>query len=142
MTREEKESSSYSENLTRTLNISRKDQIFCDATLIIEGQQFYDHRDILTVSSSYFNKFFAQRQGHKKKKSKVSVAIPDISLKRAEELLQYLYTGFVELTSTNVQGLIRVAIILDLVRLKDLGCEFLQNELDLENCVRTFQFAD
>lgn len=68
--------------------------------------------------------------------------LPEVSLNVTEELLQYLYTGFVELTLSNVQGSIRAAIILDLVRLKDLGCEFFQNELDLENCVRTFQFAD
>lgn len=141
MAQEEKESSIYSGNLARTLNNFRKDQIYCDATLIVEGQKFHAHRNILAASSSYFHKLFAQ-QGHKKKKSQVSVTIPEISLSVTEELLQYLYTGFVQLTTTNVQGLIRAAITLDLVRLKDLGCEFLQNELNLENCVRTFQFAD
>lgn len=141
MAQEEKESLSYAGNLARTLNNFRKDQINCDATLVVEGQKFHAHRNILAASSSYFYKLFAQ-QGHKKKKSKVSVVIPEISLSVTEELMQYLYTGFVELTSTNVQGLIRASIVLDLVRLKDLGCEFLQNELNLEICVRTFQFAD
>lgn len=141
MAQKEMESSSYSGNLAKTLNKFRKDQIYCDATLVVEGQKFYAHQNILAASSSYFHKLFAQ-QGHKKKKSQVSVTIPEISLSVTEELLQYLYTGNVELTTTNVQGLIRAANILDLPRLKNLGCEFLQNELSLENCVRTFQFAD
>ena len=34
------------------------------------------------------------------------------------------------------------AVILDVVKLKDLGCEFLKNELDLENCAKAFQFAN
>lgn len=141
MTQEEKESSSYSENLARVLSSFRKEQIFCDATLIVEGRKFHTHRNVLAASSSYFHKLFLQ-QSHKKKKSQVSVVIPEIPLSIAEELLQYLYTGLVELTTSNVQGLVRAAIILDLARLKDLGCEFLQNELNVENCVGTFQFAD
>ena len=140
MAQEGKESLSYSENLAKTLNNFRKDQLYCDTTLIVEGRKFYAHRNVLAASSSYFHKLFTQSP--KKKKSQASVTIPEISLSVTDELLQYLYTGFVELTTTKVQGLIRAAIVLDLVRLKDLGCEFLQNELNLENCVRTFQFAD
>ena len=96
----------------------------------------------LPLSSSYFYKLFAQ-QGHKRKKSKVSALIPEISLSRYRRITTVLFSGFVDLLNVNeCQDLIRAAIILDLGRLKDLGCEFLQNELDLENCVRTFQFAD
>ena len=50
MAQEEKESSSYSGNLARTLNnFSRKEKIYCDATMVVEGQQFYAHRDILAA---------------------------------------------------------------------------------------------
>jgi len=67
MAREEKESSSYSGNLAKALNNFRKDQIYCHATLLVEGQKFYAHRNILAANSSYFWKLLAQ-QGHKKKK--------------------------------------------------------------------------
>lgn len=139
MARETKET--YSESLIRILHNFRKDQLYCDATLVVEGKKFYAHRNILSASSSYFHKLFSQRDS-KKKKSQVCVAIPEIALNVTEELLEYLYTGIVELKTTNVKGLIKAANTLELARLKVLGCEFLENELNLENCVRTFQFAD
>ena len=50
MAQEEKESSSYSGNLARTLTSNfRKEKIYCDATMVVEGQQFYAHRDILAA---------------------------------------------------------------------------------------------
>jgi len=54
MAREEKESPSYPENLAKALNNFRKDQIYCHATLLVEGQKFYAHRNILAANSSYF----------------------------------------------------------------------------------------
>ena len=135
MAQETKES--YSENLIKCLHNFRKDQLYCDATLVVEGKKFYAHRNILSASSSYFHKLFSQRDS-KKKKSQVSVTIPEISLSITEELLQYLYTGFVVLTTANVKGLIRPTNTLELVRLEDLGCAFLENELNLQNSVSTF----
>ena len=132
---------SYAENLINTLHNFRKEQLYCDATFVVEGKKFYAHRNILSSSSTYFHKLFLQRDS-KRKKSHVCVAIPEISLSVTEELLQYLYTGFVKLTTANVKGLIQAANTLELARLKHKGCEFLQNELNLENCISTFQFAD
>lgn len=108
---------------------------------MVEGKKFYAHPNILSASCPFFHQLFSQRDS-KKKKSQNCVALPEISLNITEEILQYLYTGFVELTITNVRGLIKVASSLELARLKDLGCEFLLNELNLENCVNTFHLAD
>ena len=88
---------SHWEGLIKTLHNFRKDQRYCDTTLLVEGKKFYGHRNILSASSPYFHQLFSQRDS-KKNKSHSCVVLPEISLNVTEDVLQYLYIGFVELT--------------------------------------------
>ena len=127
--------------VTRSLDNFRKHQMYCDVTLVVEGRKFHVHRNILAASSPYFHKLFTS-YGTKKKKQQSSFTIQELSVAIMDDLLHYLYTGFVDLKPGNVQSLIKAANMIEITRLKDLGCEFLQNTLSLENCVSIFQFAD
>ncbi|XP_031549937.1 kelch-like protein 17 [Actinia tenebrosa] len=133
---------SYTENLANSLNNFRKQQIFCDVVLVVEGKKFQAHKNVLASSSPYFNKVFNQPAKKKKKEKDLVLVVNDVSLKVMEHLLEYLYTGVVDLSVNNVSGLIMAANILLLPRLKSMGCKFLSNSLNLENCINIFSFAD
>nr|VZI10410.1 unnamed protein product [Spirometra erinaceieuropaei] len=66
---------------------------------------------------------------------------PTASLRLANALVQYVYTGRVEMTQDNVMGLIVLASMLKLPALVNWGVTFLTKRVNLENLSATWDFA-
>nr|VZI49808.1 unnamed protein product [Spirometra erinaceieuropaei] len=66
---------------------------------------------------------------------------PTAPLSLANALVQYVYTGRVEMTENNVRGLIALARMLELPALVNWGAIFMAKRVNLENLPATWDFA-
>ncbi|BHF79867.1 BTB And C-terminal Kelch [Sparganum proliferum] len=66
---------------------------------------------------------------------------PTAPLSLANALVQYVYTGRVEMTRNNVMGMIAFARMLELPALVNWGATFLTKRVNLENLPTTWNFA-
>jgi kelch-like protein 2/3 len=57
-------------------------------------------------------------------------------------LIDYMYTGIIEITEDNVQSLLDASNRLQLINVKDSCCEFLAAQLDITNCIGIRRLAD
>nr|VZI49205.1 unnamed protein product [Spirometra erinaceieuropaei] len=66
---------------------------------------------------------------------------PTAPLSLANTLVQYVYTGRVEMTQNNVMGMIALARMLELPALVNWGAKFMTKRVNLENLSATWDFA-
>jgi hypothetical protein len=77
-----------------------------------------------------------------KESSQEEIVLRDIEPQAMELLIDFAYTGEIEVTTDNVQDLLPAAGILQLRDLKNCCCEFLSDHMDVSNCLGIKQFAD
>nr|VZI38042.1 unnamed protein product [Spirometra erinaceieuropaei] len=66
---------------------------------------------------------------------------PTVPLNLANSLLQYVYTGQLEVTQTNAMGIVMFAKMMKLSNLENWGVQFMTNRVNLENLASTWDFA-
>ena len=65
-----------------------------------------------------------------------------VDTKSLEVLVDYAYTGVFLVNEINVQTLLETADLLQFQSAKSLCCDFIKEQLSMENCLDIFQFAD
>ncbi|KAM5322746.1 actin-binding protein IPP isoform 2-T3 [Glossophaga mutica] len=121
------------------INKMRNGQHFCDVQLQVGKETFKVHRLVLAASSPYFAALFT---GGMKESSKDVVQILGIEAGIFRILLDFIYTGIVNISVNNVQELIVAADMLQLTEVVNLCCEFLKGQIDPLNCIGIFQFSE
>nr|VZI41138.1 unnamed protein product [Spirometra erinaceieuropaei] len=66
---------------------------------------------------------------------------PTVPLNLANSLLQYVYTGQLEVTQTNAMAIVMFAKMMKLSDLENWGVQFMANRVNLENLATTWDFA-
>ncbi|BHF84958.1 hypothetical protein SprV_1002811300 [Sparganum proliferum] len=66
---------------------------------------------------------------------------PTVPLNLANTLLQYVYTGQLEVTQTNAMAVVMFAKMMKLSNLENWGVQFMTNRVNLENLATTWDFA-
>ena len=88
----------------------------CDTTLVAkEGKEFRAHRNMLSAASPFFGKLL---QSYLKEKDEGVIRFEEISESILEDVLEFIYTGSVEINEGNAKDLIIAADYLLLVCLK------------------------
>ena len=130
----------YSAQILRTMNDFRKEGVFCDATIKVNGRiEYWVHRAILAASSRYFRKLFTYSSPQKiTHEVELDWLCPD----DIEILLQYIYTGEVELCKDKAEMLIASSGYLVIDSLRERSVEFLLENLNAFNCSSTLSLAD
>ncbi|KAM8789459.1 actin-binding protein IPP isoform 2-T2 [Rhynchonycteris naso] len=121
------------------INKMRNGQHFCDVQLQVGKETFKVHRLVLAASSPYFAALFTAGM---KESSKDVVPILGIEAEIFRILLDFIYTGIVNIAVNNVQELIVAADMLQLTEVVNLCCEFLKGQIDPLNCIGIFQFSE
>lgn len=111
----------------------------CDILLCAEGREFPAHKAVLCGCSSYFTAMFTG--GHVESRGS-RVTLNGVDSYCLEVLLDYMYTGSLEITQHNVQALLAGSSLLGLVPVTEACCEFLKVHLEVENCLGIAAFAD
>ncbi|CAB4007137.1 kelch 20 [Paramuricea clavata] len=122
------------------LNEFRQDETLCDAKLRLEGKEFDVHKVVLSSSCPYFRTLFTANM-KERKQSVIDLKCPVDLVHRMDDFLTFLYTTKVQLTQENVEALIVAADYFNVTELKELGCRFLQQNVNLSNGIALHGFA-
>ncbi|KAM9242784.1 actin-binding protein IPP isoform 2-T2 [Dugong dugon] len=132
-------SDKHAQFIMAQINRMRNGQHFCDVQLQVGKETFNVHRLVLAASSPYFEALFT---GGMKESLKDTVQILGIEARIFHILLDFIYTGIVNIGVNNVQELIVAADMLQLTEVVNLCCEFLKGQIDPLNCIGIFQFSE
>ena len=129
----------HSLKLLNRLHLFRKGSIMCDATVTVGGKDFLVHRIVLSASSSYFQVMFTSGMAESYLDR---VEIHGIHADIFGTILDFIYTGEVQVNEENVQQLLPASKMLQVEDVETICCDFLKHQLDSANCVGIYLFSD
>ncbi|KAJ3595221.1 hypothetical protein NHX12_004525 [Muraenolepis orangiensis] len=129
----------YARIVLAQMNRMRLRADFCDVRLRVGERVFPVHRLVLAASSPYFCALFSAGM---KEADKEEVQILGVDAGIFEVLLDFIYTGGINVSVENVQELMVAADMLQLGEVVSICGEFLKGHIDPSNCVGIFQFLE
>ena len=126
------------------LNLKQHQDKFCDVELIAgSGEQtevIKAHRIVLSSSSSYFAAMFGNSEFNEHKEK--FVKLNSISFQILKTLIDFIYTGKIEIDQINVQELLAAADMLQLPEVVSGCAQFLCRELHPSNALGILRFSE
>ncbi|XP_058439286.1 kelch-like protein 30 isoform X3 [Marmota monax] len=110
-----------------------------DVTLLVGGRELPCHRSLLALSSPYFHAMFS---GDFAESFSARVELPDVEPAVVGQLLDFVYTGRLTITQTNVEALTRTASRLHFPAVQKVCGRYLQQQLDATNCLGICEFGE
>ena len=100
--------------------------------LLVGDRRLAAHTVVLAASRPYFKTRFTSDLTQEQERHELEVKLPefDPSLDRIEELLNFVYTGEIEITDKNVGEMLPLADFYDIANLKELCAQFLLKRLN------------
>ena len=132
----------YCMEIMKRLDIQRKKGQFCDVVLeVCNGEdqaRFNAHRVVLCAGSPFF---YSALNNDMKESKEGLIRLEDMSKVAIEELLDYLYTGHVDVTQHNAFDLLKIADFLVIPSLKEVSSNFIIQSLSSSNCFMAYYLA-
>jgi hypothetical protein len=131
--------------LIRGLVKQRKTLEFCDISLKLNGASYGAHKAVLAATSPYFRSMFRSKM--KEQMSSTVDLSQSLVLDRDDSfklILDFLYTGDIEITTMNADDVMRIADFFILDDVKHYCQEFylVHGNLNLKNCMYLSALAD
>jgi len=124
----------------------RDQGLLLDTCLWAEGEKYQAHRVVLASCSPYFQAMFTSGMKESQWATEASkmqdIVLPGIAANGLKMLLEFLYTGKLELNPGNIQEVLACAAQLQVKSVVSLCARYLDSNLDLENCVDILTLAD
>ncbi|XP_069189619.1 kelch-like protein 5 isoform X2 [Procambarus clarkii] len=111
----------------------------CDVTLVAGNRRIRAHRLVLSAASDYFAAMFTSPV---LEATQEEVAMRDMDSDALLTLVNYCYTGTLELHEDTVEVVLSTAHHLLLTEVVDVCCDFLTKQLHPANCLGIQLFAD
>ncbi|KAL9972442.1 hypothetical protein ACROYT_G018744 [Oculina patagonica] len=128
--------------MMKRLDIQRRNEQFCDVILDVgsgdDQTRLKAHRIVLCAASPFF--YNALNSDMKEKKEGV-IRLEETSKAVMEEVLEYLYTGHVDINEHNAFDLLQIADFLVLPSLKELSSKVILRTLTSSNCIKAYCYA-
>lgn len=121
------------------LRHQRIDGKYCDMVLCVEGKTFKAHRNVLAACSPYFDTMC--NSGFEEEKHNMAT-IECVTADAMEQILDYMYTGQISITSENVDVILQGADPFLMSQLKEYCYRFLTQNMDASNCFVVRHLAD
>ncbi|NXE70324.1 ZBT8A protein, partial [Calcarius ornatus] len=123
------EISSHQSHLLEQLNEQRKQDLFCDCNILVEGKVFKAHRNVLFASSGYFKMLLSQSS---KEMSQPTIATFEVfSPETFMVILDFVYSGILALTGQNVIEVMSAASYLQMTDILNVCKTFIKSSLDI-----------
>lgn len=131
----------HAENSLNKMQTYLNNGQLCDITLIAgnDGTRVLAHRLVLSSCSEYFSVMFT---GSLKEASESEIELYSVDGDALLKLVQYCYTGSIDLTENNVETLLATACLLQLNDVIEACCTFLAKQLHPSNCLGIALFAE
>ena len=128
--------------MMKRLDIQRKNEQFCDVVLEVgngeDQARFNAHRVVLCAASPFF---YSALNNDMKESKEGLIRLEDTSKIAIEQLLDYLYTGHVDVTQHNAFDLLKIADFLVIPSLKEVSSNFIIQSLSSSNCFMAYYLA-
>ncbi|MEE6462259.1 hypothetical protein FKM82_001532 [Ascaphus truei] len=111
----------------------------CDVILIAGDRRIPAHRLVLSSVSDYFAAMFTSDVREAKQEE---IKMEGVEPNALWALVQYSYTGQIELKEDNIECLLSTACLLQLSPVVEACCKFLMKQLHPSNCLGIRSFAD
>ena len=138
----ETERQQYCVEMMQRLNIQRRNEDSCDLILEVgsddDQARLKAHRNVLCAASPFF--YNALNTEMKEKKEGV-IRLEEASKGLMEDILEYLYTGHVEISERNAVDLLAMADYLIIPSLKVKSCEVITQSMSHTNCLLFYYAA-
>ena len=131
--------SNFGKDLLRRVHSLRCHKKLCDVVLRAGGQEIHTHRAILAACSSYFLAMFTHEL---REREQEVVDIKDMNPEILSSLVDFAYTGEIDITVENVQEVLSASSLLQIIQVQDICCDFLKKQLDATNCLGIKNFAE
>ena len=95
--------SHYQPELLKQLDLLRRNDNFCDVTIVFNSREFKAHKCVLAVSP-FFAKYLTRRKGDRERNF-IKVNLDGVTPSIMEDLLTYIYTGDILVTEENTKNL-------------------------------------
>lgn len=113
--------------------------MLCDINLMVDGEEFPAHRGVLAANSQFFQALFTTEMLEKDTRK---ACLACVSAEAMESILEFMYTGQLQIHSENVFELLEASNYLFVEKIKEACCQFLKNIVDLENCFTILSISD
>lgn len=111
----------------------------CDVTIRVGKKRIQTHRLVLASFSSYFQAMFT---GGLAESFEDTVTLKDVDSDAVQSLIDFAYTGKLDITTDNVQAIMYACSLFQLSTLQQACSDFLQRQLHPSNCLGIRSFAD
>ncbi|XP_067389993.1 zinc finger and BTB domain-containing protein 8A [Emydura macquarii macquarii] len=123
------EISSHQFHLLQQLNEQRKQDLFCDCCILVEGKVFKAHRNVLFASSGYFKMLLSQSS--KETSQPTTATFQAFSPDTFTVILDFVYSGKLSLTGQNVIEVMSAASYLQMTDVISVCKTFIKSSLDI-----------
>ena len=133
-------SPSHCVRVLEIMNKHRRDCLkLCDVVLKIGDEHIPSHRAVLAACSPYFYAMFTNDLMESRHKV---VTMKDVDAGVVQQLVEFAYTGKVDVNVENVQSILATASLVQFHEVRQLCCQFLETQLDPSNCLGIRKFTE
>ncbi|XP_010211340.1 PREDICTED: uncharacterized protein LOC104566263 [Tinamus guttatus] len=123
------EISSHQFHLLQQLNEQRRQDLFCDCSILVQGKVFKAHRNVLFASSGYFKMLLSQSS--KETSQPTTATFQAFSPDTFTVILDFVYSGKLSLTGQNVIEVMSAASYLQMTDVISVCKTFIKSSLDI-----------
>ncbi|KAG2467442.1 kelch-like protein 31 [Polypterus senegalus] len=127
---------SYGPNFMEGLSKMRQEGFLCDLTVATKTKSFSVHKVVMASCSEYVHNVL------KKDPSSQKLDLNDVSPVGLATVITYAYSGKLTLSLYTIGSIISTAIFLQIHSLVKMCCDFLIQEISVENCMYVANIAD
>ncbi|CAD7093613.1 unnamed protein product [Hermetia illucens] len=113
---------------------------YCDVVISVRGVNFEAHRLVLCCSSPYF-RILLEGRPMPENIEEQPFELYQLKPQAFEEILQFMYTGAVEINKDNVIEIYKASYFLQVDWLSDVCLRFMRAHIDKENCIPLWKLA-
>ncbi|XP_069478566.1 zinc finger and BTB domain-containing protein 8A-like [Ambystoma mexicanum] len=123
------EISSHHSRLLQQLNEQRRQDLFCDCHIVIQGKSFKAHRNVLFASSGYFKMLLSQSSREPCQPTTATFEV--FSPETFHVILDFIYTGKLSLNGQTVIEVMSAASYLQMTDIIGACKTFINSSLDI-----------
>uniref|UniRef100_A0A8C4R4H2 Kelch-like family member 31 n=1 Tax=Eptatretus burgeri TaxID=7764 RepID=A0A8C4R4H2_EPTBU len=119
----------HSDQILEGQKAMQMDGFLCDLTLSVKTKTFHVHKLVMASCSDHIRTLLRQDSGTQQ------LELNDIAAVGLATAILYTYSGSVNLSLQNVSSVVATAVRLQMHSLLKLCCDFMEQTLNVENCM-------